>query len=234
MRCGVAEIRKDKDIEGSDASYMKTTIFADMVFPEACEDDEDPAVPIPMKIDIYGNSICGLIQRNPFYHQRPPYVVGKYIQPNADEFYGQGIPWATQYMQYEINSKAEQGMDSATIALNPVAIIDPGLAGASNEFNYEPGVIWWASPQGVKVTSMPDTTPIAYQAIQQLRTQMADYSDRSPALPPQLMGKSRTATQSEMVFDSLGVDNWLFQLQNEQMILTPDARSSGRRSPTRT
>lgn len=219
---GQAEIRKDEDEDGNeDKTYEKKTIYSDMIIPEACEDGEDPEKPVPMMIEIYGNSICGLIQRNPFYHQRPPYVVGKYIQPNADEFYGQGIPWAIQFMQYELNTKAEQGMDSATLALNPIAIVDPGLAGASNEFNVEPGAIWWANPSGVKLAAMPDVTPIAYQAITQLRGQMQEYSDRSPALPPQLLGKSRTATQSEIVFDTLGVDNWLFQLQNETKILTP-------------
>jgi hypothetical protein len=219
---GEAVIKKDEgDKPESDRSFMRLTIYADMIMPEACEDDEDPEVPIPMKIQIYGNNIAGLIQRNPFYHQRPPYVIGRYIQPNADEFYGQGIPWSTQFMQYEMNSKAEQGMDSATLALNPIAIVDPGLAGASNEFTIEPGAIWWASPQGVKLGAMPDTTPVAYQAIQQLRVQMADYSDRSPALPPQLMGKSRSATQSEIVQDSLNVDNWLFQMQNELSVLMP-------------
>ena len=148
-------------------------------------------------------------------------MVGRYIQPNPDEFYGQGIPWATQYQQYELNTKAEQGMDSATLALNPIAIVDPGLAGSANDFNIEPGAVWWANPAGVKMASMPDVTPVAYAAIQQLRSQIQDYSDRSPALPPQLLGKSRTATQSEIVFDTMGVDNWLFQLQNENLILTP-------------
>lgn len=221
---GQAQIRSPEDMKDrpeGDRAFMKTTIFADMIFPEGCEDDEDPEVPIPMKIDMYGNNICGLIQRNPFYHQRPPYVVGKYIQPNADEFYGQGIPWATQYMQYEMNSKAEQGMDSATLALNPIAIIDPGLAGASNEFNIEPGAVWWANPQGVKLASMPDTTPVSRAAISDIKQMMSDYSDRSPALPPELLGKSRTATQSNIVSSALNVDNWLFQLQNEKTILTP-------------
>ena len=219
---GTATIRPEGvDERNSDKTYMKHTIYSDIVFPEACEEGEDPEKPIPMQIDIYGNNLCGLIRRNPFYHQRPPYVVGRYIQPNADEFYGQGIPWATQFLQYEMNTKAEQGMDSATLSLNPISIIDPGLAGASNEFNVEPGAIWWANPAGVKLAQMPDVTPIAYQAIAQLKGLAQDYSDRSPALPPQLMGKSRTATQSEMVFDSLGVDNWLFQLQNENLILSP-------------
>lgn len=219
---GEATIRKDEDNKDfADTTFMRTRIFSEIIFPEACEEGEDPDKPIPMMIDIYGNDKCGLIKRNPFYHQRPPYVVGKYIQPNADEFYGQGLPWAIQYMQYEMNTKAEQGMDSATLSLNPISVIDPGLAGGSNEFNIEPGAIWWASPQGVRMMQMPDVTPVAYQAISQLKGLMQDYSDRSPALPPQLLGKARTATQSEMVFDSLGVDNWLFQLQNESLILKP-------------
>lgn len=219
---GTATISSDGDEDGyKDTLFMRTIIFADMVFPEACEKGEDPTIPIPMMVDIYGNNVCGLIQRNPFYHQSPPYVVGRYIAPNADEFYGQGIPWAIQFMQYELNTKAEQGMDSTTLALNPIAIIDPGLAGASNEFNVEPGAIWWANPAGVKLAAMPDVSPVAYQAINQLRSQMADYSDRSPALPPELLGKSRSATQSGIVFDTLGVDNWLFQMQNEVNILSP-------------
>lgn len=219
---GTAEIKKkDIDEQNSDKTYMRTVIFADVVFPEACEDDEDPEKPIPMLIEMFSSDVCSRIQRNPFFHQRPPYVIGRYIQPNADEFYGQGIPWAIQYMQYEMNSKAEQGMDSSTLALNPLAIVDPGLAGASNEFNVEPGAIWWANPQGVKLATMPDVSPIAQAAIQGLRGMMADYSDRSPALPTQLMGKSRTATQSEIVNDSLGVDTWLFQMANEGQILEP-------------
>lgn len=218
---GEAVIKKDEDEDDfADTTYMRTRIFADMVFPEACEEGEDPDMPIPMMVDIYGNNACGLIKRNPFAHQTPPYVVGRYIQPNADEFYGQGIPWSTQFMQYEMNTKSEQGLDSATMSLNPIAIIDPGLAGESN-FDIEPGAKWFANPAGVKFSSMPDVTPISNAAIMQLKTMMQDYSDRSPALPPQLTGKSRTATQSEMVFNSLGVDNWLFQLQNERYILCP-------------
>lgn len=221
---GEATIRKD-DEDGenpyNDRSFMRTKIFADMIFPDACEDGEDPDVPIPMEIEIYGNSVCGKIKRNQFWHQTAPYVVGRYIQPNPDEFYGQGIPWATQFMQYEMNTKAEQGMDSATLSINPIALIDPGLAGSTNDFTIEPGATWFVNPQGVKFAQMPDGTPIANQAIQQLKALMENYSDRSPALPPQLTGKSRTATQSEMVFDSLGIDNWLFQLQNEINILTP-------------
>lgn len=217
---GEFSINKE-DEDSPRASFLKTRVFKDLVFPEACEKGEDPQAPIPMMIDIYGNSKAGLIKRNPFYHQRPPYVVGKYIAPNPDEFYGQGIPWSIQYMQYEMNTKAEQGMDSATLSLNPIAIIDPGMAGGGNEFEMAPGAKWFADPKAVRLASLPDVTPIANQAIMQLKGLMSDYSDRSPALPPQLMGKSRTATQSNIVSESMNVDNWLFQMQNEIRILNP-------------
>lgn len=204
-----------------DATHEEITLHLPMICPEACEEDEDPELPIPMQIKIYDMTHPGLIRRNPFAHQQAPYVVGKYILPNADEFYGQGIPWSTQYMQYEMNSKAEQGMDSATLAINPIAVIDPGLAGGGQDFDVEPGAKWWANPQGVHFTSMPDLTEVAQRAISNLKAMMGDYSDRSPALPPQLMGKSRTATQSEIVSDSLSIDNKHFQIQNEIMILQP-------------
>jgi hypothetical protein len=216
---GEASLRKDEENKAN--NYLVCTIYTKMVLPQACEPDEDPRFPISVKIEIYNNEHVGLVRRNPFFHQRPPYLVGKYILPQPDFFYGQGIPWAIQYMQYEINSKAEQSMDSATLSLNPIAIVDPGLAGQTNEFNVEPGAIWWANPQGVKFAQVPDVTATGYAAIGQLRSQMQDYSDRSPALPSQLMGKSRTATQSEMVFDTISTDNKSFQLQNEILVLQP-------------
>lgn len=213
---GEATLKRDEDIESTHEVAM---IFTKMVLPEACEEGEDPELPIPVKVEIYNNEYVGLVQRNPFFHQRPPYVVGKYILPNADEFYGQGIPKATQYMQYEINSKAEQCMDSVTYALNPIAIIDPGLAGPENDFNNEPGAKWLASPNGVKFAAMPDVSATGYAAIAQIRGHMQDYSDRSPALPPQLAGKARSATQAQAVEDIMATDNKTFQIQNEQMVL---------------
>lgn len=211
----------DQDLMQKDNSFLCSTIFSDIILPEACESDEDPEIAIPMKVEIYNNGAVGLIQRNQFAHQRAPYVVGKYILPNPDQFYGQGIPQATQYMQYELNSKAEQCMDSVTLSLNPIAIIDPGLAGTGEDFNIEPGAKWFANPAGVKLTEMPDVSPVGYNAMSQIQNRMQDFSDRSPALPPQLLGKSRTATQSNDVMEAMSVDQGTFQTQNELMILEP-------------
>lgn len=216
---GEASFRRKENDPSS--KMMVTRIYTNIELPEACLPDEDPDVPIPVVIDIYDGKHVGCIKRNGFFHQKAPYVVGKYIQPNPGEFYAQGIPWAIQYMQHEINSKAEQAMDSATLALNPLAFIDPAFAGNQTDYMVEPGGVWFVNPQGVKLAALPDVSQVGYAAISQLSGQMAVYSDRTPALPPQLMGKSRTATQSEIVNTAVNVDLKSFQMNNELAVLEP-------------
>lgn len=207
--------------KGQDNKMLCTQIFAIMELPEGLMDDEDKNLPVPVIIEMYNSGHIGLVKRNPFFHQQAPYVCGRYIIPGPEQFYGQGIPWAIQFMQHEINSKADQAMDSATLALNPIAFIDPAMAGNMLEFPVEPGAVWQVSPQGVKLSSIPDTTQTGYNAIAMLRAQMADYSDRSPALPQQLQGKSRTATQSDIVSSALNVDTKSFASLDEEMVLEP-------------
>jgi hypothetical protein len=216
---GTASLASGDDDESG--THLVATVYAKVVCPEACLEDEDPRLAIPFKIEIYDDEHVGFAGRNPFFHQRPPYVVGKYILPNPDEFYGQGQVQATQYQQYELNSKAEQSMDSATLALNPLAFIDPAMASQNGNFEVEPGGIWYVNPQGVKLAALPDVTATGYQAMGAIRAQMQDYSDRTPSLPPQFAGKSRTATQSEIVDKALSIDHKTFQIQNEIMVLTP-------------
>ena len=218
---GIATVPESQDTKTSDSTFMKTVVYSRMVIPEMAEDGEDPESPIPVKIVLYNNKTVTEIRRNEFFHQRPPYLVGKYILPNPDNFYGEGMPKATRYMQYELNTKAEQVMDSATLALNPLAIIDPAAVGQTSDFNIEPGAVWFMNPQGVKFGEMPDVTQTGYAAMSQLRAQMQEYSDRSPALPPQILNNQRTATQSNIVNSSLQVDNKTFQMNNEIMVLNP-------------
>lgn len=216
---GAASFRKED--KSSMGTYLCATVYVRVVCPEACLEGEDPDRGIPFKIEIYNGEHVGFAGRNPFFHQRPPYVVGKYILPNADEFYGQGIPWAIQYQQYEINSKAEQVMDATTFAVQPIAFIDPAMASEANEFELEPGAKWFAPPNAIKLGSFPDVSQSGYNAIQTLRSQMQSYSDLAPALPPQLQGKSRTATQADIIDRAVTIDNKTFQLQNEQEVLQP-------------
>lgn len=202
-------------------TYELTSVYANIICPEACLPDEDPETPIPMKIDIYNNEHVAAITRNPFYHQMAPYVVGKYIYPNADFFYGQGIPKAVQYQQYELNSTAEQTMDAKTMALNPIAMIDPAMAAQNQNFEIEPNAVWYVAPTSVRLDRMPDVSGTGYAAMSQLRAQIQDFSDREPSMPSQLSGKARTATAAAQVGQAMSVDMNTFKRQNEQDVLIP-------------
>lgn len=215
---GVAKLKDDGDVQ--DKSFELTNIFTKINLPEATEEGEDPEAPIPLLIKMVTGRVIS-VTRNPFFHQRPPYLIAKYILPNPDEFYGQGIPQAIKFMQYEVNSKAEQAMDSATYALNPIAFIDPALAHQTSDFNMEPGAQWFVNPAGVKFGSMPDVSQVGYNAISMLSQKMAEYSDRTPAIAPELKGKSRTATQADIVNRAVQVDLKAFQMQNEILVLNP-------------
>lgn len=211
----------DEEDQNKLGTYKLTCIYAKVVCPEACLEGEDPDKPIPMMIHIYNDTVVACIKRNPFWHQKTPYLVGRYIYPNPDEFYGQGIAKATQYQQYELNSKAEQSMDSVTMALNPLAIIDPAYASQNADFEIEPAAIWWADPAKVRLTQMPDVSGTGYQAVSQMRSQIQDFSDRAPSLPSQFQGKSRTATQSDIIDRAMTVDFKTFQRQDEADVLVP-------------
>lgn len=216
---GTASLQEeDSDKLGT---FKVATVFAKVVCPKAALPDEDPEKPLPMMIQIYNDRHVGCLKRNPFWHQRAPFVAGRYIYPNPDEFYGQGIPKATQYQQYELNSKAEQSMDSVTLALNPIAMMDPAHAAQNADFEVEPGAIWWINPQQARLASMPDVSATGYQAVAQMRAQIQDFSDRAPSLPAQFQGKSRTATQSEIIDKALSIDFKTFQRQNETDVLEP-------------
>lgn len=215
---GSISLDRDREEQGT---YLCATVYARIQCAKACLEDEDPELGIPMKIEIYNDEHIGFVGRNPFFHQRPPYVVAKYIQPNPNEYYGQGIPQATQYMQYEMNSKAEQAMDSVTYALNPIAFIDPAMAAQGGELEIEPGAKWFVNPQGVRFSSMPDVSATGYNAIGLLKQQIQDYSDRTPSLPPELSGKARTATQASIVSAVASIDVKAFQEQNEIEVLQP-------------
>lgn len=203
-------------------SYLMGLVFTEMVLDEALEDDEERGIPIPVMIKIFNDEHVALVQRNPYYDQMPPYITDTYILPEPSMGpYGQGIPKAIQYMQYEVNAKAEQGMDSATLALNPIAFIDPALAGNKNDFEIEPAAQWFVSPEGVKFGAIPDLTSTAYQAMAMLRGQISDFSDLAPALPPQLQGKSRSATQADIIDRAVTIDHKSFAMQAEENVLEP-------------
>ncbi len=112
-------------------------------------------------------------------------------------------------------------MDAKTMALNPIAMIDPAMAAQNQNFEMEPNAVWYVAPNAVRLDRMPDTSGTGYAAMSQLRAQIQDFSDREPALPSQLSGKARTATAAAQVGQAMSVDTNTFKRQNEQDVLIP-------------
>lgn len=154
---------------------------------------------VPCVISLANYNTVIRVQRNPFWHQSKPYLMGRYITGPAGEAYGHSMPERIRSLTYMMTDIANQTMDSLTYTLNPIAIIDPGAAGDVNSFKMQPGAKWFASPQGVAFQSFPDISQAGFQGMQQIRSMISQFSDNAPSIAPQLSGKARSATQASAV-----------------------------------
>lgn len=164
-----------------------------------CDFDIVSGERVPCVITIANYQTVVRVQRNPFWHQSKPYLMGRYIKGPAGEAYGHSLPERLRSLQYMITDIANQTMDSMAYSLNPIALIDPGMAGDVNSFKMGPGERWFASPQGVDFKTFPDISSAGFQGMQQMRGMIQQFSDNSPSIAPQLSGKVRSATQATAV-----------------------------------
>jgi len=103
---------------------------------------EDPEAPVPVRIVLAG-AVPLEVRRNPFFHQRPPYVVGR-IGAEAGFFYGNAMGQTMRALQVLATDFMNQTNDNGIMALNPIALINPGLMmGPPRPFS--PGVPWHVS-----------------------------------------------------------------------------------------
>jgi hypothetical protein len=154
-------------------------------------------VPCVISLANYNNVIE--VRRNPFWHQSKPHLMGRYMKGPSGEVYGHSLPERLRSLQYMITDLGNQTMDSLTYTLNPIAIIDPGVAGDVNSFKMQPGARWFANPQGISFQTFPDISQSGFQGMQQVRQMIQQFSDLAPSTAPQLSGKVRSATQASAV-----------------------------------
>lgn len=100
-------------------------------------------------VEVALNGVTLRCERNPYWHQEKPFVMGHFIQVD-DEAFGIGVCEITESLQQELNDKRNQLLDHATetiappliknrnanikkeqIKLGPFQIIDSDLAGES-------------------------------------------------------------------------------------------------------
>ncbi len=174
---------------------------------------------VPIVVEIIDETHVIRVQRNGFWHQTFPFDFMRYIIPPPGEFYGRGLPEATIKVQQQLNDTLNQGMDSATLALNNITIINPAFAPNADSFEVEPRAVWWADPAGVKQMTFPDLSDASLKTTSLLRGIITEMSDNSPQLPDPLSGKARSTGQAQLALAEFQTDILFFldQIANESL-----------------
>lgn len=179
---------------------------------------------VPCVVEVLNYQHVLRIQRNPFWHQKAPFDWMRYVKPPPGEYYGRGLPEPIIKMQSQLNDTLNQGMDSATLALNPITIINPAYAPNAESFEVEAGAQWYADPNGVKNFEFPDLSEIAIKNSEHIRTIMSQMSDNSPQLPDPIAGKARSTGQAQMAMDEWSTDQFAFMRSIAEEALAPFAQ----------
>lgn len=174
--------------------------------------------PVPCVVEIINEGHVGRIQRNPYWHQRPPFDFMRFILPPPGEFYGRGLPEASNSIQHQIDDILNQTMDATTLALNNITIINPAYAPNADSFEVEPGAVWWADPNAVKQFQFPDLSNTGIKNVGMLRSMISELSDNSPQLPDPIAGKARSTGQAQ-----LAVNEWQTDLYTILDLISAEA-----------
>lgn len=177
--------------------------------------------PVPVRGFVANNNTVIRLVRNPEFMQSQPYLATRYIQRPGNVFYGLSLPDKIRSQQYQMNDLTNHTMDSLNYALNPIAIVDPALAGDLNSMRMRPAAKWLASPAGVQFAAMPDVSGAGLRAMQEIRGQIAQFSDNQPGIAPQLTGKARTATQAQMIGTAVSTRQRINAKEEEADIISP-------------
>lgn len=179
---------------------------------------------VPVRGIIANKTTVIYLKRNPFWFQESPYLASKLKERPGNIFYGFSLPDKIRSQQYQMNDIANQTMDSLNYSINPIAIIDPALAGDVNSMKVKPGAKWLGSPEGIEFRQFPDVSPSGWRAMNEIRGQIAQFSDSTPGVAPQLQGKARSATQAAIVQSAVGTRQRISAKLEESDVLCPLAK----------
>lgn len=176
---------------------------------------------VPVQAFIGNNNKVLRLVRNQFWWQDHNYVGDVYVQRPNGLFYGLSLPDKIRSQQYQMNDTANHTMDSLNYSLSPITVIDPALAGDVNSMKSQPGAKWLGSPEGIEMRAFPDVSGAGLRVMQEVRGQIAQFSDNSPGLAPQLEGKARSATQASIVQSSVSTRQRVQGGREEENVLVP-------------
>lgn len=180
--------------------WVITEVWSYMVLPrDAYVEGEDPNCPIPVFITMVGSTPVR-VTRNPYWHQRPPYLFGR-TNRHPGMFYGYGVGKTIRYLQYLANDYANQMNDCGIYTLNPTAKVVPSLLAGPLPPRRPGGVVPVISMDAID-WDRPPTEMI--QHAQGLATFWSSMAMDSSGAPPILQGAAaskaaKTATGAQIL-----------------------------------
>jgi len=179
--------------------FPMTEAYTFMVLPRSeYLDDEDKDCPVPVKVVLVGDAVVE-VKRNPFFHQRPPYVAPR-MGAEAGGFYGSGVGKTLRSLQCLANDFVNQTNDNGILAMNPVALINPNMMVGPPK-SFAPGVPWYVNNvnEAVKFDRPPlDQTNLGLALSQFVISLAQDNSGAPPDRTAQGRG-AKTATGMQIM-----------------------------------
>lgn len=159
-------------------------------------------------------------ERNPYNHQEIPYVVGRYLQGEVNQFYGSGVIEGIQRMQYALNDFTNLTLDNMIFSLCPITVVDPTKVYSERvEFELAPGATWKIEPAAISFMALPDVSGVGINAITYLKTSIEEMAGLGPT--PLLAVPRETATEAGMVAQAANMFIAERAKVIEEEILTP-------------
>lgn len=161
---------------------------------------EDPEAPLPVRIVVCGSAILW-VGRNPFYHQRTPYLWGR-MGAEPGIAYGSGVGRLVRGLQYLANDFSNQTNDNLIWGMNPLAMINPAyLAGPLAAIG--PGATWYFTDvqNGVRFDRPPvEQVQYGLQVLQTVISFAQDFGGAPPVLQGSGAGRQgKTATGMQIL-----------------------------------
>ena len=161
--------------------------------------DEDPECPVPVMVVLAGRiPLC--VIRNPYYHQRPPYLFGS-LNRHPGMIYGYGVGRLSRHLQYLANDFANQTNDAGTYSLNPIVKRNPALV-AGPMRPIAPGVVWDFTDIAAGVAFERPPFEIIQHGMSMVNM-LLNLNQELGGAPPQLSGSasggSKTATGMQIL-----------------------------------
>lgn len=161
--------------------------------------NEEVGCAVPVKAIFSGGQLIE-VRRNPFWHQKPPYVMQR-LNEDSDSFYTVGMGRTMQGVQGLINDFINQTNDNGIYGLNPILKVNPNLIVGPLEPLAPGRMFYLTDPKGMEF-DRPPIEQMQYGIM--ITNQLITYANDMGGSPAVLQGSgaqggAKTATGSQIL-----------------------------------